>query len=233
MGIIRPMGNANELPEQLAPSEINNESGGAIEEIFNSITHAIGVGLSIAGLVALIMLTNQNPDPWKYVAFSVYGASQILLFLSSTLLHSFAALPRIRYYLRIIDTAFIYVLIAGTYTPLALVAMRDAIGWTVFGIIWGLAVVGIVLKSTIIKERHILTDLLYVPMGWLILPFFRPILESTTTGFVVWALIGGICYTVGVGFYAWKKLPFSHTIWHLFVIAGSVSFFMAYSVHLA
>jgi hemolysin III len=227
------MANANELPEELAPSEIRYESGGAIEEVFNSITHAIGAGLSIAGLVALIMLTNQDPDPWKYVSFSVYGASQIMLFLSSALLHSFASLPRIRYYLRIIDTAFIYVLIAGTYTPLGLVAMRDSVGWIVFGIIWGLAIVGIVMKSVVVKDRHIITDLLYVPMGWLILPFFRPILESTTTGFVVWALIGGICYTVGVGFYAWKKLPFSHTIWHLFVIAGSFSFFMAYSVHLA
>jgi hemolysin III len=142
-------------------------------------------------------------------------------------------MPRVRYYLRIIDTAFIYVLIAGTYTPLALVAMRDSVGWVVFGIIWGLAVIGIVLKSTVVKERNILTDLLYVPMGWLILPFFRPVLASTNPGFVVWALIGGVCYTVGVGFYAWKRLPFSHTIWHLFVIAGSVAFFMAYSVHLA
>ena len=227
------MANAKELPEQLAPSEIRYESGGAIEEIFNSITHAIGAGLSIAGLVALIMLTNQNPDPWKYVSFGVYGASQIMLFLSSALLHSFAALPRIRYYLRIIDTAFIYVLIAGTYTPLALVAMRESVGWIVFSIIWGLALIGIVLKSTVVKDRHILTDLLYVPMGWLILPFFHPVLESTNPAFVVWAVIGGLSYTVGVAFYAWKRLPFSHTIWHLFVIAGSVGFFMAYSVHLA
>jgi len=224
--------NKHELPRELPPSQIRHESGGAIEEIFNSLSHAIGAGLSIAGLVALIMLTNQDPDPWKYVSFSVYGASQILLFLSSALLHSFAALPRIRYYLRIIDTAFIYVLIAGTYTPLALVAIRDSVGWIVFGIIWGLAVIGIVAKTAFFRERHILTDLLYLPMGWLILAFFRPVLQAVPAGFLVWVLIGAVAYTGGVAFYAWKKLPFSHTIWHLCVIAGSFAFFMAYSVYL-
>jgi hemolysin III len=211
---------------------VHHESGNAVEEIFNSLTHAIGAGLSIAGLVALLFITTLEPDPWKFVSFSVYGATQIMLFLSSAVLHSFATMPRIRYYLRIIDQAFVFVLIAGTYTPLALVAMRDNWGWTLFGVIWGLAVLGILLK-VFIPRGGVLTDLVYVPMGWLVLLFFRPFLESTSAGFALWALIGGACYTLGVAFYAWKRLPFSHTVWHLFVIAGSLSFFMAYAAHLA
>lgn len=223
---------AQELPRELRPSEVQHESGNAVEEIFNSLTHAIGAGLAIAGLIALISITGFEPSPWKYVSFSIYGATQIMLFLSSALLHSFATMPRIRYYLRIIDQAFIFLLIAGTYTPLALVAMRGNWGWTVFGIIWGLALLGIVLK-VFFPRGGVLTDLVYVPMGWLLLFFIRPFLESASPGFVMWALIGGVCYTAGVAFYAWKRLPFSHTVWHLFVIAGSVSFFVAYAAHLA
>jgi hemolysin III len=109
---------------ELRPSEIQYESGGAIEETFNSITHAIGAGLAIAGLTALMMLTEMNPSPWKYASFLVYGVSQILLYLSSALVHSFASLPRIRYYLRIVDQSFVYLLIAGTYTPVTLLVMR-------------------------------------------------------------------------------------------------------------
>lgn len=222
-----------DLPEQLLPNEIRYTSGNAIEEIFNSITHAIGAGLAIAGLVALMMLTNQNPSIWRYVGFGVYGTTQILLYLSSSLMHSFAALPRIRYYLRIVDQAFIFLLIAGTYTPVTLIAMRGNWGWLVFGIIWGFALVGILLKTLVFREPHILTDLLYIPMGWTIVVAFRPMMQVVETGLIVWTLTGGAFYTIGVVFYAWKKLPFSHTIWHLFVIGGSVSFFMAYSVYLA
>lgn len=221
-----------DIPEQLAPSEIRYESGGAIEEIFNSITHAIGAGLSIAGLTALIMLANMNPDPWRYVGFSIYGTTQILLYLSSSIMHSFAALPRIRYYLRIIDQSFIYLLIAGTYTPVTLIAMRGNSGWLIFGIVWGIALVGILLKTLVFREPHIISDLLYIPMGWIIVFAAKPLMEVVDPRLIFWSLIGGASYTVGVVFYAWKKLPFSHTIWHLFVIGGSVSFFMAYSLYL-
>ncbi len=224
---------AVDVPHELKPSEIRHESGGAVEEIFNSITHAIGAGLSIAGLVALIMLTNENPDPWRYVSFTVYGASQILLYLSSALVHSFAAMPRTRYYLRIVDQSFVYLLIAGTYTPVTLVAMRGAWGWSIFGVVWGAAIVGILLKALVYREHHIVTDLLYIPMGWIIVIAIRPTIQAVSTGFLVWAGIGGLSYTLGVAFYAWKRLPFSHTIWHLFVIGGSVGFFMAFSLHLA
>ena len=219
--------------QELRPSEIADESGGVIEEIFNSLTHAIGAGLAISGLTALIMLTNQNPDPWKYVSFTVYGASQILLYLSSALMHSFASLPRVRYYLRIVDQSFIYLLIAGTYTPVTLTVMRGPWGWSIFGVIWGLAVVGILLKTLVFRHPHIITDLLYIPMGWIVLIAARPMVAIAPDGLIRWMLIGGAFYTVGVAFYAWRRLPFSHTIWHLFVIGGSVSFFMGFSLYLA
>lgn len=227
------MSTSADLPAEIKPSEIRYGSGGAIEEIFNSITHAIGAGLSIAGLIALIVLSGNDPSPWKYASFSVYGASQILLYLSSSIMHSFAALPRVRHVLRIIDQAFIFVLIAGTYTPLCLIAMRGNAGWLVFGVIWGLAIAGIIVKTMFARKPSLATDFVYLPMGWLIVFAFRPMIESTTPGFVVWTLAGGICYTVGLIFFAWKKLPFNHVIWHLFVIGGSVSFFMAFALHLA
>lgn len=221
------------LPREIKPSEIRYDSGGAIEEIFNSITHAMGAGLSIAGLVALLVISSENPSTWKATAFSIYGATQIMLYLSSAIMHSFAALPRVRDVLRVVDQAFIFVLIAGTYTPVCLIAMRDNVGWIVFGIIWGLAIVGILVKTVFVRRQTMLTDIIYIPMGWLIVFAFRPMIESTSTPFAIWTLIGGACYTVGVVFYAWKRLPFNHVIWHLFVIGGSVSFFLGYALHLA
>jgi hemolysin III len=223
----------DQLPRELSPSQIRYHSGGAVEEIFNSLTHAMGVGLAIAGLVALILITNDDPSPWKYVGFSIYGTTQILLYLSSALMHSFAPLPRVRRYLRNLDQAFIYLLIAGTYTPVTLIAIRGAWGWTIFGIVWGLAAAGIILKTVVITRPHLATDLLYVPMGWLIVIAARPLMRVVPPAFVAWALAGGLAYTVGVVFYAWERLPFNHTIWHFFVIAGSVCFYVAFAVHLA
>lgn len=222
-----------QLPEELPPSEIRYESGDAIEEIFNSLTHAMGAGLSVAGLVALIMLTNMRPDPWKYIGFSVYGVSQILLYSSSALMHSFAALPRIRYYLRIVDQAFVFLLIAGTYTPMTLTAMRGPWGWSIFGVVWTVAVVGILLKTLVFRTRHIITDLLYIPMGWIVIIAIRPMLQMVPMGFIRWMIAGGLCYTGGVVFYLMKRMRFSHTVWHLFVMGGSICFFMGYSVYLA
>ena len=231
--LLERVNNAFIFSEQLTPSEIDYESGNAIGEICNTLTHAIAVGLAIASLVILLLLTGRNPSPWKYVGFSIYGASQILLFSSSALMHSFAALPQVRYNLRILDQVFVYVLIAGTYTPLCLVAMRGDWGWVVFGVVWGLAALGSFLKTCVYRERHILTDLLYLPMGWFVLVVIRPLIRATTPGLLLWMLIGGACYTAGMVFYAWKRMPFSHTIWHLSVVAGNVSFFLAYAMHLA
>ncbi|MEE8441495.1 MAG: hemolysin III family protein [Spirochaetia bacterium] len=226
------MSTSGKLPEEIPASQIRYESGGAIEEIFNSLTHAIGAGLAIAGLVALLILTGKDPSPWKYVGFSIFGASQILLFLSSAVMHGFAAMPRIRRSLAVFDHALIYVLIAGTYTPLCLIAMRGNWGWVILGIIWSLAIIGIVLRTIFFDRTRLLADLLYVPMGWLIVLFFRPLLQTTSVQLVVWAMIAGVFYTVGVVFYAWCKFSFSHVVWHLFVIVAGVSFFVGYALHL-
>lgn len=226
------MNTSEGLPKEVLPSEIRYQSGNAIEEIFNSITHAMGAGLSIAGLVVLLVLSGNDPSPWKYVGFSVFGASQILLFLSSAVMHGFATMPRIRRALTVLDRSFIYVLIAGTYTAPALIAMRGSRGWLVFGIIWGLAIIGVVLKTAFSDKARLVTDLLYLPMGWLIVFFYRPMVQATSMQFAVWVIIGGLCYTVGFIFFAWRKLPFSHVVWHLFVVAGGVSFFMAFFLHL-
>ena len=221
------------LPYEIKPSEIHYDSGGAIEEIFNSVTHAIGAGLSIAGLIVLLVLTGDQASAWQYVAFSIYGASQILLYLSSAIMHSFAALPQTRSVLRVIDQAFVFVLIAGTYTPVCLIAMRGNGGWIVFGVIWALAIAGILTKTVFVRRPSLFTDLLYLPMGWLIVFASRPLIQTTSREFASWLLVGGICYTIGVVFYAWKRLPFNHVVWHLFVIAGSISFFLGFALHLA
>ena len=220
------------LPEELLPSQIDHDSGGAIEEIFNTLTHAIGAGLSIAGLIPLLLLTGNDPTPWKYIGFSVFGASQILLFLSSALTHGFAAMPRIRRRFAVLDHAFIYVLIAGTYTPVCLIAMRGNWGWVVFGVIWGLAVIGIVLKTAFFDKARLAANFLYIPMGWFVALVFRPLLRATSLQFFIWIMIAGACYTLGFIFFAWRKLPFSHVVWHLFVIGGGVSFFVAFVLHL-
>lgn len=217
---------------ELRPSEIRYESGGALEEVFNSLTHAIGAGLSIAGLVALMMLTGENPSTERYISFLVYGIGQILLYLSSSLMHSFAALPRVRYHLRIVDQCFIYLLIAGTYTPVALLVLPGMWRWTVLGIIWFFALLGIGLKTFVFRDHHIISDLLYIPMGWTIVIAIRPLIASAPPGFLLWMVAGGLSYTGGVVFYAWRRLPFSHTVWHLFVMGGSVSFFMGFSLYL-
>ncbi|MFW6293699.1 MAG: PAQR family membrane homeostasis protein TrhA [Spirochaetota bacterium] len=222
-----------QLPRELAPSQVDFPPGGAVEEILSSLLHAIGAGLSIAGLVALIILTGDDPSPWKYVSFSIYGASQILLFLSSAVLHSFWALPRVRWVFEILDRDFIFVLIAGTYTPFCLVAMRGHLGWVILGIIWGLAIVGIVMKSTVFRESNLIADLLYVPMAWLVVGFYRPLLASVSVDLLIWMIAGGLCYMVGVVFYAWQKLPYSHVVWHLFVLGGSACFFLGFALHLA
>ncbi|NBB91237.1 MAG: hemolysin D, partial [Spirochaetes bacterium] len=126
-----------------------------------------------------------------------------------------------------------YLLIAGTYTPVMLLAIRGPWGWTMLGVVWGLALIGVMLRIWVLRGYHLAADLLYVPMGWLIVIAARPLMEALPTNFVIWALAGGLSYTVGVVFYAWNRLPFNHTIWHFFVLAGSVCFYVAFTLHLA
>jgi hemolysin III len=219
---------------ELLPSEIDYGSGDGFEEILNSITHAMGAGLSVAALAALLVLLSTGPvtDPWRYAGFLIYGATQILLYFSSALLHGFSPFPEIRAKLNRLDHASIYLLIAGTYTPVALTVLRGPWGWSLFGVIWTLAVIGVVLKLLLLKRFPLSVDLLYLPMGWLILVALKPLINSVPPGFIAWAVAGGLSYSIGFIFYAWKKLPFSHVIWHLFVLSGSISFFVAFAVYL-
>lgn len=191
------------------------------EEIANSIIHGAGTCLSIAGLVVLVVLAAIYGDAWRIVSFSIYGSTLIILYLSSTLYHSFRP-PRVKRFFKTVDHISIYLLIAGTYTPLLLVSMRGAWGWSLFGAIWGLALMGIVLKIIFINRYKKLSVLLYVFMGWLCLIAVNEILASLPLGGIVWLVAGGVLYTSGIIFYGWKRLPYNHAIWHLFVLGGSI-----------
>ncbi|VAW31637.1 FIG01964566: Predicted membrane protein, hemolysin III homolog [hydrothermal vent metagenome] len=196
------------------------------EEIANSITHGVGAALSIAGLTLLVVLAAIYGDVWRVVSFSIYGSSLILLYLASTLYHSIQH-HKVKRILRIFDHAAIYLLIAGTYTPFTLVSMRGAWGWSLFGVVWGLALMGIAFKTLFIGRYEKIATAAYVLMGWLVIVAFKQMLLVVPPGGIVWLVIGGVAYTLGVIFYAWDKLPYNHAIWHLFVLAGSISHFFA------
>ena len=191
------------------------------EIIANSITHGIGVGLSIAGLVILIIRAVKYGNGWHLAGFLVFGISLLLLYLASTIYHSFATKPW-KGILQRLDHAAIYFLIAGTYTPFLLTISRTGLGWSVFGIIWGLSIVGLILKLAFTNKFHKPTVWLYLLMGWAGLVVFLQAGTQLGTFSIIFLLVGGAFYTVGVLFYSWKKLPYSHAIWHLFVLGGSI-----------
>jgi hemolysin III len=198
------------------------------EEIANSVTHGIGAALSVAGLAVLVTLAAMHGDAWRVVSFSVYGASLVLLYLASTFYHSFQS-PQVKRVFRILDHSAIYVLIAGSYTPFTLVSIRGAWGWSLFGVIWGLAAAGIVLEAVFAKGKgfRLLNIGVYIAMGWLIVIAIKPLLANVPRGGLVWLFGGGLCYTLGAGLYAIKRIPFNHAIWHLFVLGGSICHYFA------
>ncbi len=196
------------------------------EEIANSVTHGIGAGLSVAALSILVTLAGLYGDAWRVVSFSIYGTTLILLYLASTLYHSFQSM-RLKRLFNIFDHSAIFLLIAGTYTPFTLVSLRSPWGWSLFGVIWGLAIAGIVFKALFIDKYRLVSVFVYVGMGFLVTIAAKPMFEAIPTGGLVWIAIGGLCYCLGVVFYLWKKLPYGHAIWHLFVLGGSISHFFA------
>lgn len=204
-----------------------------LHEVFNSITHGIGVLLSIAGLVLLLVFSvARNGDAWQIVSFSIYGASLIILYLSSTLFHAFQR-PRIKRFFNLFDHSSIFVLIAGTYTPFCLVPLRGPWGWTLFGVIWGLAIAGVMFKIFYYSEKwRIFGTIIYLAMGWLILIALRPLIQNVPAGALFWLLAGGISYSTGVVFYLWRRVRFNHVIWHLFVLGGSICHFFAIFLYL-
>lgn len=191
------------------------------EEIFNSVLHGIGVLLSIAGLVILIVLSALQKDAWKVVSFSIYGTSLILLYLSSTLHHSLTHKGAKALFL-IFDHSSIYLLIAGTYTPFMLVMLRDSLGWVLFGGVWGIAVFGIVFKAFFTGRYEAVSLVLYLVMGWLITLVFGELAATISRSGLVFLIVGGAVYSLGIIFYVLDRFKFMHTIWHFFVIGGSV-----------
>jgi hemolysin III len=195
------------------------------EEIANSVSHGIGALLGIAATVILAIMAAQKSDPWGVVGFSVYGASLIFLFLNSTIYHAIAH-PKAKHILRILDHVAIYVLIAGTYTPICITAMRGPWGFTLFGLIWGFAIAGIVLQSVRFGKHPILSTAVYVAMGWLIIIAIKPMHEMVPYAGQFWLITGGIFYTAGVAFFAFSsRVKYFHFIWHLFVLGGAVCHF--------
>jgi hemolysin III len=194
------------------------------EEITNAILHGIGLGLAIAALVVLIVFANINGNVWHIVSFSIYGSTLVILYLASTLYHSFPK-GKTKDIFRIIDHSCVYLLIAGTYTPLTLIAIRGTLGWTIFGVIWGIAIIGIVFKIFFIKKFIVLSTILYIVMGWLIVIAIKPLTAVMSNASLNLLLIGGILYTVGTISYGLQRYKYNHAIWHLFVLAGSICHF--------
>ncbi|MEA1986163.1 MAG: hemolysin III family protein [Candidatus Marinimicrobia bacterium] len=201
------------------------------EEIANGITHGIGIALSIAGLVLLVVFASKRGDAWQIVSFSVYGATMIMLYLFSTLYHSFTN-KKVKKFFRLFDYASIYLLIAGTYTPVTLTVLRGPFGWTIFGIIWGLAILGVVKQFVFFHKFWALSVVTYLLMGWIIVFAIKPLIAQVPFMFFMWMLIGGLSYTLGIIFFVWEKMPYNHSIWHLFVLGGSISHFFAFLFYL-
>ena len=201
------------------------------EEIANGVTHGIGVALAVAALSILVTLAaERGGDAWRIVSFSVYGATLILLYLASTLYHSFQN-PKLKRLFNLLDHAAIFLLIAGTYTPFTLVTLRGAWGWTLFGIIWGLAVLGILFKVFFIDRLRVVSVFFYVGMGLIVLIAIDPLLDVLSLRGLMWLSIGGLSYLIGVVFYLWKRLPYGHMVWHLFVLGGSICHFFGILWH--
>lgn len=196
-----------------------------LEEVIHAITHGVGVLLSIGGLSWMLYLSIAAADPWRIVASSIYGATLIALFLASTVYHSMYA-SRHREIFKLLDHCAIYLLIAGTYTPFLLVAMRTDTGWWLFGSIWALATAGIVKKLWFRHRFPKLALFSYLAMGWLIVVAAPQMAEAIGSNGMAWLFAGGICYSVGAIFYAMERIPFNHAVWHVFVLGGGVCHFL-------
>lgn len=194
------------------------------EEITNAISHGIGVVLAIVGLVVLVVSASMFGNARHIVTFSIFGFTMILLYLASTLYHSFPK-GKTKNILKICDHSAIFLLIAGSYTPLTLLVLKGKLGWTLFSIVWSIAIAGIVFKAFFIKRFKALSTILYILMGWLVIFAIKPLYISLSTYSLVFLVAGGLLYTLGTIFYSWKKLKYNHAIWHLFVLGGSVCHF--------
>jgi len=198
------------------------------EELMNSISHGVGAGLSVAALVLCVVQAAMNGTAAGVVGSAIYGASLIILYCMSTLYHAITN-KGARRVLRVFDHISIYLLIAGTYTPITLVTLKGALGWTLFGIVWGVAILGIILNSISLERFKKFSMISYICIGWAVVIGARQIIERMPKNGLVFLVIGGLLYTVGIIFYALKKFRYMHSVWHLFVLGGSImQFFCIY-----
>ncbi len=196
------------------------------EEIFNSITHGIGTLLSIAALVILVVFAVGKGTIWHIVSFAIFGSTLVLLYLSSTLYHSFTR-EKVKNLFARFDHAAIFLLIAGTYTPFVLTVLRGTLGWTIFGIIWSVAITGAVIRSIYLGRFKKFMVFLYLAMGWMFVTIIVPMVKNLAPISILFLFLGGIFYSLGVIFYNMEKLKYAHGIWHLFVLAGSAMHFFS------
>ena len=195
-------------------------------ERFNAWTHLVGTVLSVTGAIILVVMAAAMGDPWKVVSVSIFGASLILLYSASTLYHSLRGHAKI--ILRKLDHLSIYLLIAGTYTPFCLVTLRGAWGWSLFGVVWGLALLGMLQEIKPRSEARIMSLVIYAVMGWVIVVAIEPLLDHLEIAGFVWLAAGGLLYTIGIVFYAFdSRFRHWHGIWHLFVLGGSLAHYVA------
>lgn len=194
------------------------------EEVFNAITHGIGVLLSIVALVFLIIYSAQQGSVSLMVISIIYGISMLLLYVASTLVHSFPE-GRAKDLFEIFDHSAIYIFIAGTYTPIMLLVIKGTLGWSLLGVVWGVAVIGVIFKAFFVKKFLYLSTVLYIAMGWLIVLAWGPLTTTMPAAGIQLLIAGGLLYTFGAIFYVWRGFPYHHAVWHLFVLAGSVAHF--------
>jgi hemolysin III len=197
------------------------------EELAHVATHVLGIVASLAAIVALALVAESNgAGPWRMAGGVIFGASALVLFTTSVLYHS-ATSPALKPRLRLLDHSAIFLLIAGTYTPFALGVLGGAWGWTLFGLVWGLAILGIAAKVTLGFRFPVSSTVLYLAMGWIGVIAAKPLMESLTRTELTWIVAGGLVYTAGVPFYMWKSRRYAHAVWHLFVLGGVACHFVA------
>ncbi|TCT18056.1 hemolysin III [Melghiribacillus thermohalophilus] len=196
------------------------------EELANAITHGLGVLFSIAALIILIIYASQNGSAWQIISVTIYGVTMLLMYLSSTILHS---LPpgRWKNFFLMMDHTSIYLFIAGTYTPVSLLLIKGTIGWLLFGLVWGIALLGIVFKMIFLQKFMILSTLLYLLLGWFVVIAWDPLVSSMAYNGVVLLVLGGIFYSVGSIFFMFRIFPYHHAVWHIFVVIGSALHFFS------
>jgi hemolysin III len=204
----------------------SNKEQTKAEEIGNASTHALGALLSIVAITLLILFAAHQEDTLKLVSGIVFGCTLLLMYVSSTVYHSMTN-PKAKHLFRILDHASIYLLIAGSYTPFMLVTLKGSWGWTMFTIIWSLALAGVLFKLFFVHKFELLSTVIYLLMGWMALIVLKPLYQVLPLAGLEYIVAGGLCYTVGVIFYVWERLNFSHMLWHLFVLAGSICHFLA------